>query len=84
MSDIVERLQRASVYEYGEATYSSLGDEAADEIERWYPIQDAPKDREVILGWIVNPPTVEQEVRSRWLNNKWEGDWTPTHWRPCP
>jgi len=34
MTDITERLRRASVYEYGEATYSSLGDEAADEIER--------------------------------------------------
>ena len=34
MTDIVERLRKASVYEHGEATYSNLGDEAADEIER--------------------------------------------------
>jgi hypothetical protein len=34
MTDIVQRLRKASVYEYGEATYSPLGDEAADEIER--------------------------------------------------
>ena len=34
MTDIVERLRKASVYEYGEATYSPLGDEAADEIGR--------------------------------------------------
>ena len=34
MTDIVKRLRKASVYEHGEATYSNLGDEAAEEIER--------------------------------------------------
>jgi len=50
MTDIVERLRKASVYEYGEATYSPLGDEAADEVERlrakekdWAEVFDAQK-----------------------------------------
>jgi len=34
MTDIVQRLRKATVYEHGEATYSNLGDEAAEEIER--------------------------------------------------
>ena len=34
MTDIVERLRNASVYEQYKAVLSNLGDEAADEIER--------------------------------------------------
>jgi len=34
MTDIVQRLRKSSVYEAGSADLSSLGDEAADEIER--------------------------------------------------
>jgi predicted nucleic acid-binding Zn-ribbon protein len=34
MTDIVERLRKASVYEEYKAILSNLGDEAADEIER--------------------------------------------------
>jgi hypothetical protein len=40
MSDSVERLRRASVYEEYKAILSGLGDEAADEIERLRAIRD--------------------------------------------
>lgn len=48
----------------------------------WRPIVGAPKDgRQITLGWLPNG-IVEFEARSRWLHGHWEGDWTPTHWRP--
>lgn len=49
----------------------------------WQPIETAPRDgRRVLLGWIVNPPTVEHTEISGWKRDHWIGDFTPTHWRP--
>ena len=50
----------------------------------WRSMKNAPKDgRWIILGWMVNEHILEHEVRSRWAQGKWEGNWTPTHWRPA-
>lgn len=52
----------------------------APETLRWQPIATAPKDGgPVILGWLPNG-IVEFKVQSTWKNNRWEGNWTPTHW----
>ena len=48
----------------------------------WSTIRSAPHDgRLVMLAWIVNYPTLELVKVSRWRHGKWEGNWTPTHWR---
>ena len=45
-------------------------------------ISQAPRDgRKVRLGWLNTDGTVEHEVVSRWCHGKWEGNWTPTHWK---
>jgi hypothetical protein len=47
---------------------------------RWKNISSARRDgKTVTLGWLPNG-IVEHEVRSRWVNGRWEGGWTPTHW----
>lgn len=47
---------------------------------QWRHISSAPRDgRWVTLGWLAND-NLEYEVRARWINGRWEGDWTPTHW----
>lgn len=57
VTDIVDRLRYSDIYDYADA--DALCDEAADEIERLRlmlprPIDEAPKDREVI--GVERPP----------------------------
>lgn len=49
----------------------------------WKHIETAPKDGSLVeLGWLPNG-IVEHRVFSRWKHGRWQGQWTPTHWRPA-
>jgi hypothetical protein len=51
-----------------------------------YPIETAPHDGQIIrVYWLNELGLVEYGPETtRWLGDKWAGDWTPTHWLPEP
>lgn len=52
------------------------------QLSAWKEIGTAPTDgRMVRLGWLPNG-RVEMEVTSFWEDGRWNGGWTPTHWKP--
>lgn len=60
--------------------------EGAKMTNEWEPIRTAPRDgTQIEVAWIVNYPNIEKIEITRWIGDskkgKWEGDWTPTHWR---